>query len=85
MVFSNKNCLSLKFGKENILNYGLLKLPACYIFTINLYIEPDIRYLAFKLAGYPAKSGIQCIPKCHNLISYGTHVEIYRRTIGTLL
>jgi hypothetical protein len=60
LFFGNKKCPLLKFWKENIHSSGLMKLPACHIFSDNLDVEPDIRqnirYPAFRLAGYPAKS-----------------------------
>jgi hypothetical protein len=52
--FSSKYCNffwqqklpSLKFGKEKIHKSGLMKLPACHIFSDNLYVVADIRYPA---------------------------------------
>jgi hypothetical protein len=38
-----KNCPLLMFEKENIHKSSLMKLPVGHIFTINLYVEPDIR------------------------------------------
>jgi hypothetical protein len=60
-LFSGKqNCPLLKFGKENIHKSGLIKLPTCHISSVDIYVKADIRrdirYPAFRLAGYPAKS-----------------------------
>jgi hypothetical protein len=85
LLFGNKNCLLLKFGKENIHKSGLMKLPVGYIFTINLYVEPDIwqdiwyRYPAFRLPGYLAgrmsgQISIWCIP--NNNTSFNTHLKL---------